>query len=208
MAGMPSPVTQLRVHQKSLARCALCPQMTGPVVMDKPVASPVLLIGQAPGSKEIEVRRPFAWTAGKTLFRWFESIGLKEPAFRQRVYMAAVCRCFPGKNVRGGDRVPSPEEVSNCSRWLNAEIRILEPALILPVGKLAIRQVMPLEKLNDVVGQRFRLKIQGISSDVIPLPHPSGASTWHRMEPGKTLLQRALDLIAKHPAWTEVAGEG
>ncbi len=72
--------------------------------------------------------RPFGWTAGKTLFKWFEGIGLDETAFRQRVYMAAVCRCFPGKQAQGGDRVPSTEEVANCSRWLTAEIRLLRPA--------------------------------------------------------------------------------
>ena len=75
--------------------------MEQPVVVGNPVVSPVMLIGQAPGNKEIEVRRPFAWTAGKTLFKWFARIGMEEQAFRDRVYMAAVCRCFPGKNPKG-----------------------------------------------------------------------------------------------------------
>jgi uracil-DNA glycosylase len=167
--------------------------------------SPVMLIGQAPGPKEIEVHRPFAWTAGKTLFGWFSLIGLDEDAFRARVYMAAVCRCFPGKSPRGGDRLPSREEIANCGRWLQRELQLLRPRLILPVGKLAINQFLPVTKLDEVVGRRYSTNMEGFTADLIPLPHPSGASTWHRTEPGKSLLQQALDLVAAHPAWREVA---
>lgn len=176
------------------------------MVIGTPVASKVLLIGQAPGFKEIEVRRPFAWTAGKTLFSWFETIGLEEASFRDRVYMAAVCRCFPGKNPKGGDRVPAPEEIVNCAPWLEAEVRLLKPELIVPVGKLAISRLMDVAQLKDVVGQKFDLTVSGVRTDVVPLPHPSGASTWHRTEPGKRLLKRALATIAKHPAWRRLHG--
>ena len=89
--------------------------MIGRPVLGEPVISSVLLIGQAPGSREIDVRKPFAWTAGKTLFGWFGALGLDEATFRSRVYMAAVCRCFPGKNPGGGDRVPDAVEIRNCS---------------------------------------------------------------------------------------------
>lgn len=100
--------------------------MTGPPVHGEPVISPVMLIGQAPGAKEIEARRPFAWTAGRTLFKWFEGIGLPEEQFRKRVYMAAVCRCFPGKRAAGGDRLPDRAEVANCSSWLDGELTDIE----------------------------------------------------------------------------------
>lgn len=178
--------------------------MQGPVVIGRPVRSKVLLIGQAPGVKEIEVRKPFAWTAGKTLFGWFESIGLPEDAFRSRVYMAAVCRCFPGKNPEGGDRVPHPEEIENCASWLEAEVRLLRPELVLPVGKLAISRLMPVDKLKDVVGRKFEVDVHGVQADAIPLPHPSGASTWHRTEPGRTLLAKALAIIRAHRVWREL----
>lgn len=178
--------------------------MQRPVVIGRPVLSPVLLVGQAPGDKEIVVRKPFAWTAGKTMFKWFHRIGLEEEAFRNLVYMAAVCRCFPGKNPKGGDRVPNGDEISNCSDWLAKEIVLLQPDLVLPVGKLAIAQLMDFDKLVDVVGKKFRLDVHGVPADVIPLPHPSGASTWHRMEPGKTLLDKALVRIRRHPAWKRV----
>jgi uracil-DNA glycosylase len=175
--------------------------MTGPPVTGNPVASPIMLIGQAPGAREIDLCKPFAWTAGKTLFSWFAQIGLEERAFRSRVYMTAVCRCFPGKNPRGGDRPPSREEVGNCGRWLQSELRLLQPRLILPVGKLAIQQFIPVARLNEVVGTQQQLKLQSNTVDIIPLPHPSGASTWHRTEPGKSLLVAALRLVAAHPVW-------
>ncbi|MCU7842389.1 MAG: uracil-DNA glycosylase family protein [Candidatus Thiodiazotropha sp. (ex Monitilora ramsayi)] len=178
--------------------------MIGPVVTGTPVSSPLLLVGQAPGDKEGPAGKPFAWTAGKTLFGWFESIGLDETAFRQRVYMAAVCRCFPGKNPKGGDRVPSRDEIENCRQWLDAEIDLLHPQLILPVGKLAIAQFLPVKKLTDVIGQRHQVSLADYPVDIIPLPHPSGASTWHRTSPGKGLLQKALALVAQHKAWQAV----
>ncbi len=168
------------------------------------VQSPILLIGQAPGAREGEMGKPFAWTAGKTLFRWFDGIGLDEETFRSRVYMAAVCRCFPGKNPKGGDRVPTPDEIANCADWLDTELELVRPQLLLPVGKLAISQLMPVNKLTDVIGRKHQLINDGGNFDVIPLPHPSGASTWHRMQPGKSLLGQALEMIQMHPAWQAV----
>lgn len=178
--------------------------MIGPVVTGNPVASPILVVGQAPGPREGAIGKPFAWTAGKTLFQWFKSIGLEEDQFRERVYMAAVCRCFPGKARGGGDRVPSRHEIENCSEWLGAELNLLQPRLILPVGRLAIAQMMHVDKLEHIIGREHTVTLSGITTDAIPLPHPSGASTWHRMEPGKSLLSKALKLVERHPAWQEV----
>ncbi len=175
--------------------------MHGPPVHGEAVASKVLLVGQAPGEKEIEVHRPFAWTAGKTLFKWFARIGLDEPQFRQRIYMSAVCRCFPGKKPRGGDRVPDADEIERCRQWLDGEIDILEPSLIVPVGKLAIGRFLEFKTLREVIGRQHQIERNGTTIDLIPLPHPSGASTWHVTEPGKTLLHDALALIERHPAF-------
>jgi uracil-DNA glycosylase len=175
--------------------------MHKPVVSGGAIISKVMLVGQAPGDKEPLLKRPFAWTAGKTLFRWFEeSCGLTEAKFRSSIYMAAVCRCFPGKKPTGGDRVPSDAEIEKCSFWLKAEIDILKPELVIPVGKLAISQFMLAARLDEIIGIQRRISFAGHQFDIIPLPHPSGASPWHRMEPGKRLLHRALKLIAAHPA--------
>ncbi len=192
----------LQQHQAHLARCRRCPRMASTPVIGNPVVSRVLLVGQAPGIREAEAHKPFAWTAGRTLFKWFGEAGLDEESFRQRVYMAAVCRCFPGKNRGGGgDRVPAPDEVLNCSSWLDAELALLRPRLVIAAGKLAIQQFMSAEKLEAAVGKVHRVKRAGVTFDLLPLPHPSGASTWIHMHPGKTLLGRALSLLAQHPAW-------
>ncbi len=182
--------------------------MLGPVVTGQAVVSKVMLIGQAPGDKEGPLGRPFAWTAGKTLFKWFESIGIDERTFRNRVYMAAVCRCFPGKKAKGGDRVPNSDEIERCRAWLDRELELLQPRLLLPVGKLAIGQFIEFDKLNEVIGRIHSVNIMGQSRDLIALPHPSGASTWHRVEPGKSLLQRALRQIAKHECWRALQKTG
>lgn len=194
----------LKKHRQQLLACTRCPEMIGPVISGPAIQSPILLVGQAPGIKEGEFGKPFAWTAGKTLFKWFDSIGLQEEPFRQRVYMSAVCRCFPGKNPKGGDRVPNKQEIVNCSDWINTEISLVKPQLIIPVGKLAISQLTSVDKLKDIIGQSQTLIHNDHKYDLIPLPHPSGASTWHRMEPGKTLLESALQLIKAHPAWQSV----
>jgi uracil-DNA glycosylase len=165
------------------------------------VVSDVMLIGQAPGPREPVLQRPFAHTAGKTLFRWLEEFcGMNEAAVRSKIYFAAVCRCFPGKNSSGTDRVPSPDEVRNCASWMDHEIQILKPRLIIPVGRLAIAQFIECEKLEKVIGRKFSVEGAGHRFDLIPLPHPSGASPWHKISPGKELLERALKLIARHPA--------
>ena len=165
------------------------------------VLSNVMLIGQAPGPREPVLQRPFAHTAGKTMFRWFDQFcGLNEAAVRSAIYFAAVCRCFPGKTPAGGDRVPAPDEIRNCSSWMDDEIKILKPRLIIPVGRLAIAQFIDCEKLESVIARRFRVTRAQRRFDLIPLPHPSGASPWHKISPGKELLERALRLIARHSA--------
>ena len=165
--------------------------MIPPPISGGAILSKIMLIGQAPGVKEPVLGKPFAWTAGRTLFGWFQQFcGMNEEEVRARIYFAAVCRCFPGKTAAGGDRVPAPDEIRNCSTWMNDEIDLLRPELIIPVGKLAIAQFLPFEKLDQVVGRSFPIR----------LPHPSGASPWHRIPPGLVLLGKAMRRIARHPA--------
>jgi uracil-DNA glycosylase len=171
------------------------------------VVSDVMLIGQAPGPREPVLQKPFAHTAGRTLFQWFEKFcGLPELTVRSKIYFAAVCRCFPGKTVAGGDRVPAPDEIRNCSSWMDEEIEILRPRLIIPIGRLAIAQFIECTKLEKVIGRKFRVRRAGHTFDLIPLPHPSGASPWHKILPGKQLTERAMRQIARHPAIAALAG--
>jgi uracil-DNA glycosylase len=198
----------LRVLQGEMRACRACPKMIGPVVHGPPVLSRVMLVGQAPGPREGAFGRPFAWTAGRTMFRWFEeSLGVDEETFRARVYMAAVARCFPGKAAGGGDRKPDAGEIDRCRAWLARESDVLRPELVVAVGTLAIEQVLG-EKapLAEVVGSTRRARWHGRDVDVVSLPHPSGASPWHKIEPGKTLLRKALRRLAAHPSMKAALG--
>jgi uracil-DNA glycosylase len=182
-------------------RALRMPGLLGAPVHGPPVPSRILLIGQAPGPHEARLGRPFAWTAGKTLFAWMgRALSATEEEFRDRVYIAAVVRAFPGKTAAGGDRVPSPEEIAASRGFLEREVAILRPRLVVAVGRLAIEQVLGKgTRLDAVVGRRLRVRYHGAALDVIPLPHPSGASTWFKVEPGRTLLERALRELARHP---------
>ena len=186
------------VH-KRLSECRACPEMCGTPVHGLDNHAQIMLIGQAPGPHEADLGRPFAYTAGKTLFKWLNEVsGLDEEDLREKIYFAAVARCFPGKNVKGGgDRVPSAVEIEACRKFLEAEVKILKPKLIIPVGKLAIQEVLGIKNfaLENVIGKRFFQDYHGHSAVIIPLPHPSGISMWYKKEPGRSLLKKALTLI-------------
>ncbi len=191
-------------YLEALRACRRCPGVQPPPVLGAVPGARILLLGQAPGPRERDEGRPFAWTAGTTLFRWLASIGAEEEAFRRTVYMGAAIRCFPGKNAKGGgDRAPSRSEVANCRRHWQAEVLRLRPALLLPVGRLAIAELIPHTRLEEVVGRAFAIEAAGHACTAVPLPHPSGLSAWHKTEPGRTLLGKALRLLAAHPAWRE-----
>ena len=194
----------LAVH-RALRACHQCASVVGPAVHGPALVTPVMLVGQAPGVHEAGLGRPFAWTAGRTLFRWFEQfVGIDERTFRENVYFTAVARCFPGKSKSGGDRRPDRAEVEACRPFLSEEVRSIRPQLVLAVGTLAITEVLGEQvlgqRLDRIVGKSFRTSWHGVSVDVIPLPHPSGASPWPKIEPGKSLLAAALRLVREHPA--------
>ncbi len=195
-------------HMERLRACRLCESVQAPPVVGAVRGARVFLMGQAPGPREREDGRPFVWTAGTTLFRWFDSIGVEETLFREKVYMGAVIRCFPGKMVRGGgDRRPSRGEIEACDRFFAAELELLKPRLVLAVGKMAIERLMPGGRLDDLVGRSFEISRAGHGFTCIPLPHPSGLNRWIQTDSGKALLRQALELAASHPAWLETFGE-
>src|SRR5204862_5521962 len=109
-------------HVSHLAQCRRCTRMQSTPVSGGVVVSDVMLIGQARGPREPVLQRPFAHTAGRTLFQWFEKFcGISPLIVTSTIYFAAVCLCFPGKTPNGGDRVPAPDEVRNCSSWMDEE---------------------------------------------------------------------------------------
>lgn len=155
-----------------------------------------MLVGQAPGKVEAEGGRPFAGRAGKTLFRWLERAGVDEATARNRIYIAAITRCYPGPSPSGrGDRVPSPAEQDSCSVWLDAELELIRPKLLIPVGRLAITRFLPSLPLDQLVGSAHTVTHGHGSTLAIPLPHPSGASSWIHEGDHPRLLAEALALI-------------
>jgi uracil-DNA glycosylase len=173
MSATPQKSGDIHAHIRDVLACRKCPNMIGPVVTHHPLIANVYLAGQAPGPREGQFGKPFAWTAGKTLFRWFETIGVDEETFRAHAFIGAVCRCFPGKAKGGGDRVPSPDEIEACAGWMEREIQLMRPELIIPVGRLAIERFLPKAPLAELIGKPFRATIFGHACDVLALPHPS-----------------------------------
>ena len=191
-----------QAHLEALKACRACPEVEPPPVAVGVAGARIMLMGQAPGPKERDTGRPFVFTAGTTLFRWFSRIGVDEESFRERVHMSAMIRCFPGKLPgRQGDRKPSRKEMELCETHWGAEMRMLRPDLVLLVGKLAIERFIPHRLLDDVVGRTFTVEREGFGFTAVPLPHPSGLNRWIQTDHGKALLGEALNLIAAHPAW-------
>jgi uracil-DNA glycosylase len=179
--------------QRDLRGCRACVEAGFPLE-SLPVRNELLdqrayLYGQAPGVVEGEQRRPWRGRAGSTLRRWLE---LDEEQFYTTFYCASVTRCYPGRAPSGrGDRTPTPREQQLCSFWREWELRILRPRLIVPVGGLAIRQLLGISGLAGCIGRRFELD----GASVVPLPHPSGASGWLNAPANRELTARAAQLV-------------
>lgn len=200
-------VDALAAHRNALAGCRRCGLSTGvrPILSDA-AAPRVMLVGQAPGKTEIAGGQPFAGRAGRTLFRWLERAGVDEQTVRAHVYIAAVTRCYPGPSPSGrGDRVPGPQERAFCGEWLDSELRIIRPAVIIPIGRLAIDRFLGPLQLEEVVGRESTVEHAGGSSTVVPLPHPSGASSWIHQSGHDELLESALHRVAGHLARCGIA---
>ena len=163
-----------------------------------------MLIGQAPGRREIETGLPFAWDAGKRLAGWLAAGGIGIDEFRERWYVTSVGRCYPGRAEGASvDRPPSRAEVERWAPFLRAEVGLLRPALVLLVGALAHRFAFgPDARLDDLVGRELAWA-DAPGASVIALPHPSGASTWLNDPNRVQLWRRSIALLRDR--WSELA---
>jgi len=161
-----------------------------------------ILVGQAPGQTEMGGGQPFAGRAGRTLFKWLASAGIDEATARDWLYISAITRCYPGPHPSGrGDRVPAPRDRERCGDWLAEELRIIQPRVLVPVGRLAIDRFFGPVPLAAVVGGEHEVEHEGGRSLAIPLPHPSGASSWIHAPGNRALLHRALALLGERMKW-------
>jgi uracil-DNA glycosylase len=181
--------------QRDLSACRACVEAGYPLeslpVRNLHTGQRAYMFGQAPGIVEGDERRPWRGRAGKTLRRWLE---LDEEEFYASFYCASVTRCYPGRSPSGrGDRTPTPREQELCSFWREWEIELLRPELIVPVGGLAIRHLLGISGLAECVGRVYDLE----GATVIPLPHPSGASSWLNSPANRELTAKAAARVRR-----------
>jgi len=187
---------QLHSEMRACRRCldAGYPIVPG-AISSGPVTAEIVLVGQAPGITEPQAGRPFHGAAGRRLFAWLAEIGWEEQRFRATQYITAVTKCYPGKTRSGrGDRVPTRAEQTLCAPFLERQLALVQPRLILPVGGLAIGRFLGKHKLVEVVGTVHQ-DIQG--RWIVPLPHPSGASLWLNDPENQKRVTRALEHIQR-----------
>ena len=167
-----------------------------PVVLPY-VGQRAYMLGQAPGVQEGEERRPWRGRAGRTLRRWLE---LDEDAFYSTFYCASITRCYPGRAASGrGDRTPTPREQELCAFWRDWEFELLRPQVVVTVGGLAAQRLLGVKSVTECVGMRYER--DGFVA--IPLPHPSGASSWLNDPANRARVTDAVGVIR-----TELRGLG
>jgi uracil-DNA glycosylase family 4 len=192
--------------QRDNAVCRACteegfPLASLPVFEGRPGQN-AMLVGQAPGVVEGEERRPWRGRAGKALRAW---LGMDEDEFYATFYCVSATRCYPGRHPSGrGDRTPTLRERELCRFWLDWELRLLRPRLIVPVGSLGLRIILRRTSMTECVGCRFELG----EAVVVPLPHPSGASGWLNDPANRERLARALELLSDEIGLARGGGAG
>lgn len=161
---------QLRtLHEKwfSECPCELKKTATQPVPGDGSAEAPIVFIGEAPGKSEDEQGRPFVGAAGKFLAEMLESIGLS----RESIYITNVVKYRPPNN-----RDPLPEEKEACRAWLDEELNLIQPKVIVFLGRHAMNNFFPEEKISNVHGKLLVKKFPGIETrHFLPLYHPAAA---------------------------------
>jgi uracil-DNA glycosylase len=175
-----------------------------PIARDPEPDAPVpriLLIGQAPGVRATNERRPFAGASGDRLRDWFEVGGIAREDFWRKIHFAAVTRCYPGRMPGAkGDRLPSPAEQALCRPWLDRLVTTVRPEIVLLIGLLAARSALGrVGSLAEVVGT-------GTIRDGIrylPLPHPSGVSRWLNEPINLDAVVRSMGILR---TWVEELG--
>ncbi len=184
--------------QQRIRACRLC-QEAGYIPLARPltngrVSDRIMVIGQAPGHRSVAKGRSFSGPGGSILQKWLEQAGFPPGYLHEHSYLTSLTRCDPGPNPRGdGDRRPSPEELALCRPFLDAELRLVRPKVILLVGTMAIEAFLGKVRLEDVIGT-FQER-DGML--LLPLPHPSGVSRWLNHPGHQKLHHRALEILSE-----------
>lgn len=151
----------------------------------------VAFVGQAmPRVK----RDPHDWP---TLNNWLFGIGVTQSDIRKYFFYTALVDYFPGAIKGGGHLVPTLAEIAKERPRLAKDLKKFAPHIVVPIGSLSIAYCLqqPRSPLVDVIGKTFEVDPYGLLGkklQVIPLPHPSGASTWRHVPGNRLLLESAL----------------
>ncbi len=186
-----------RLHER-IRGCTLCAD-AGYIPFARPIVAGssgdrVAIVGQAPGAVELTTGTPFSGRSGAILRGWLAGAGIGE---NELPYRTAITKCFPGKATGGaGDRRPSPTEVELCAPWLEAELELLRPSVLVLLGTMAIDRFWGRVPLAAAVG-RSRREAHRL---LIPLPHPSGASRWLNDPDHRALLRRGIAILRREVA--------
>jgi uracil-DNA glycosylase family 4 len=189
--------TTLAALQQRILSCRRCQERgyipaAHPIVSGK-IDNRILVIGQAPGHISVAKNTPFSGPGGRVLQKWLEQAGFPSGYLHEHTYLSSLTRCDPGKNPNGeGDRKPSRQELALCRPFLDEELRLLQPKVVLLVGMMAIETFWGKTRLSNVIGT---YKEQD-ATYWLPLPHPSGLSRWLNAPAHRAQLDRALALLA------------
>lgn len=126
----------------------------------------IIFIGEAAGRNEAIQRRPFVGVAGKLVDRQLEAIGIK----RSDVYITNVVKCRPPEN-----RDPEPEEIAAFAPYLDKEIEIIKPKLIVTLGRFSMGKFIKDVKISFVHGRLHKVSFGGKMLFVLPFYHPAAA---------------------------------
>jgi DNA polymerase len=152
---------------RSCADCPLHQGRTNSVPGEGASDAAIMFIGEGPGFQEDRQGRPFVGPAGQFLEELLQSIGLT----RQQVFIANMVKCRPPQN-----RDPAPVEMEACSKYLDRQIELIDPKLIVTLGRFSLARFFPGETISRARG---RLR-QHDGRNVYPIMHPAAAL--HRPE--------------------------
>jgi uracil-DNA glycosylase family 4 len=197
-AGQEERAVDIAALQERIRACRLCEQH-GYIPVARPLTNGrasdrIMVIGQAPGHRSVANGRSFSGPGGAILQRWLERAGFPPGFLHAHVYLSSLTHCDPGRSPSGnGDRRPSPQELALCRPFLDAELRLLKPKVVLLVGSMAIETFLDKGRLEDVIGSF----VERDGMLLLPLPHPSGVSRWLLDPAHQALLQKALEILAE-----------
>lgn len=165
----------------------------------------LMVVGQAPGPRAGTLGAPYRGATGKALQAWLARAGFPDGALHHDFYLTSLTKCFPGPARHGGqgDRPPSAAEIALCAGYLDREIALVRPELVLALGRLSAERLDPSvrgRKLVEVVGTLRPAARAGHEFLLLPLPHPSGVSRWLNVPEHRARLDLAL---AQLGAWRE-----